>query len=53
MGVLKHIDILGDALDLEVVVLKLVMHHQEVKGVTSIAPRLELRKKVFWADLGV
>ena len=41
LGILEHIDILGDSLDLEVVALHLFMKRQEVEGVPAGAPRLE------------
>ena len=53
LGILDHVDILGDSLDLEVVALHFVMQRQEVEGITAGAPRLEVCKEVFWADLGV
>ena len=53
LGVLEHINILRDALKLEVLALHFIMQRQEVKGVPAGAPRLQVCKKVFWADLGV
>ena len=53
MGVLEHINILGDALNLKVVTLHLVVQLQEVKGVPAGAPCLQVCEKVFWADLVV
>ena len=53
LGVLEHIDIIGDALDIEALALHFVMQLQEVEGVPAGSPRLEVCKKVFWADLGV
>ena len=46
MRVLEHIDILGDALDLEVVALHFVMQRQEIDGVPASAPRLKVCKEV-------
>ena len=42
LGVLEHVDILGDSLDLEVVALHFVMQRQYVEGVPAGAPRLEV-----------
>ena len=42
LGVLKHINILGDALDLEVIALHFIMQRQEVEGVPACEPRLEM-----------
>ena len=53
MGVLEHVDILGDSLELEVVALHFVMQRQEAKSVPAGAPRLEVREDLFWSDLGV
>ena len=43
LGLLKNIDILGDALDLKVVALHLVVQRQKVEGVTTRESRLEVR----------
>ena len=40
--VLEHINILGDSFNLELIALHFVMQHQEVKGVPSRAPRLDM-----------
>ena len=53
LGVLEHIYILGDALDIEVIVLHFVVQCQKVEGVTNRAPRLEVRKEVLWCNLSV
>ena len=42
LGILDHVDILGDSLDLEVVALHFVMQRQEVEGVPAGATRLEV-----------
>ena len=39
--VLKHINILGDALDLRMIALRLVVQREEVKSVRAGAPCLE------------
>ena len=44
MGVLEHINILGDVLDLEVIALHFIMQLQEVEGVLARAPRLDMGK---------
>ena len=44
LGVLEHIYILGDVLDLEVIALHFVVQRQKVEGGTSRVPRLEMRK---------
>ena len=51
--VLEHVNVFGYALDLEVVELHIIMQLQEVEGVSSGAPRLEVVKEVLWGDLGV
>ena len=48
MGVLKHVYVLGDALDLELIALYLVVQRHKVEGVKARAPRLEVRKEVLW-----
>ena len=53
LGVFEHIIILGDALNLKVVALHLVVQRQEVEGVHAGAPWFLVCKQVFWADLGV
>ena len=53
LGVLKHIFILGDSLDLEVIALHFFMQRQKVKGVMARAPRLEVRKEVLRRDFSV
>ena len=53
LGVLKHIYILGDALDLEVIALHFVVHRENVEGVTARAPCLEVRKEGMWGDFSV
>ena len=40
LGVLEHIYILGDALDLEVIALQFIAQRQKVEGVTARAPHL-------------
>ena len=42
MGVLEHVDILRDYLNLEVVALYFVMQSQEGAGIPAGAPRLEV-----------
>ena len=44
LGVLEHIYILRDALNLEVIALHFVVQRQKVEGVTACAPHLEVRK---------
>ena len=41
LGVLEHIDILGDALELEVVALHFVMQRQEFEGIPEYINMLE------------
>ena len=53
MGVFKHVYVLRDALDLEVIELHLVVQRQKVEGVTARAPRLEVRNEVLWGDFSV
>ena len=53
LGILEHINIIGDALNLKVVSLHFFMQRQEVEGVPAGAPCLQVCKKVFWADLNV
>ena len=53
LGILKHIYILGDALELEVIALHFVVQRQKVEGVTARAPRLEVRNEVLWGDFSV
>ena len=53
LGVLDNIDIFGESLDLGVVALHFIMQRQEFKGVPAGAPRLEVCKEVFLADLSV
>ena len=53
LSVLEQVDVLGDSLDLDVVALHFVLQRQEVEGVPTGAPRLEVRKDVFRRDLGV
>ena len=42
MGILEHINILGDSLDLEVIALNFIMQRQEVEGVPARASHLEM-----------
>ena len=44
LGVLEHIDILRDALDLEMVALHFVVQRQKSEGVTARTPRLKVIK---------
>ena len=44
LGVLKHINTLGDALDLQMIALHFVMQREEVKGVSAGAPCLKVSK---------
>ena len=53
LGVLEHINILGDDLNLKMVALHLVVQRQEVEGVPAGAPYFQVCEQVFWADLGV
>ena len=53
MCILKHINILRDPLYFKGVALHFIMQRQEVKGIATCAPRLELRKKRIWRDVGV
>ena len=53
MCVLEHVNVLEDALDLEVVALYFIMQHQEVEGVPAGTPCLEACKDIFGNDIGV
>ena len=46
-------NILGDALDLQMIALHFVMQRKEVKGVTASAPCLKVSKEVLRVYLGV
>ena len=53
LGVLKHIYILRDSLDLEVIALHIVMQNQKVEGVPARSTRLEVREEVLRWDVCV
>ena len=53
LGVLEHINILGDALNLKMVELHLVVHRQEVDGVPAGAPCFQVCKQILGVDLHV
>ena len=44
LGVLEHINILGDALNLQMIAMHRIVHRKEVKGVPDSAPCLEVSK---------
>ena len=51
--ILKHINIIGDTLYFEVISLHLIMQQQEVEGMSTCAPHLEVGEKRLWCDVGV
>ena len=51
--ILEHIYILGDPLYFDVIALHFIMQCQEVEGVATIAPRLEVGKERLWSYIGV
>ena len=51
--VLKHVNVLGDALKLEVVALHFFMQSQEFEGVPAGAPRFKVGKEVLQGNFGV
>ena len=51
--ILKHINILGDLLYFEVIALDFIMQHQEVEGMATCAPHLEVVKKRLWHNVSV
>ena len=53
LGVLEHINILRDAIDLQMIALHFVMQRKEVKGVPDGTPCLKLSKEVSRVYLGV
>ena len=53
LGVLEHMNILGDALDLQMIALHFVMQRKEVKGMPAGAPCLEVSQEVSRVYLGV
>ena len=53
MCILEHINILGDTLYFEVIALNLIMQRQEVEGIATCAPLLEVVKKCICRDVGV
>ena len=53
LGVLENINILGDALDLQMIALHFVMQRKEVKGVPDGAPCLKVSQEVSRVYLGV
>ena len=53
LGVLEHIYILGDSLNLEVIALHFVMQRQKVEGVPACAFCLYVREEVLQCDVGV
>ena len=53
LGILEHINILRDALNLKMVALHLVVQRQEFEGVPAGAPCLQVCKKIFEGDLRV
>ena len=53
MCVLEHVNVLGDALDFEVVALHFIMQHQLVEGVLAGSPCFEVVKEVIQGNLRV
>ena len=53
LGVLEHVNVLGDSPDLKVVALHFVMQLKEPEGVPAGAPRLEVCKDILGCDLGI
>ena len=51
--ILEHINILRDTLYFEVIALHLIMQPQDVEGISTCAPFLEVGKKCLWRDVGV
>ena len=51
--ILEHTNILGDPLYFEVIALHLIMQRQEVEGMETCAPHLEVGEKLLWSDVGV
>ena len=51
--VLEHINIIGDALNLEVIALHFIIKSQEVEGIPSCAPFLEMLEEVLRGNIGV
>ena len=46
LGVLEHVYVLGDALDLQMIALHFIMQRKEVQGVSDGAPRLEVGQEI-------
>ena len=53
LGILEHVYVLGDSLNLEVITLHFFMQRLEVEGMPAGAPRLEVGKEILGSDLGV
>ena len=51
--ILKHINILGFYFQFEVVALHFMMQCQKVEGMTTYAPRLEVREKRLWRKVSI
>ena len=51
--IFKHINILWDPLYFKVIVLHLIMQRQEVKGMATRAPHLEVDEKRLWHNVDV
>ena len=51
--ILEHINILGDPLYFEVVVLHLIMLIQKVEGMTTCAPCLDVGKQHLWHNISI
>ena len=51
--ILEHINILGDPIYFKVIALHLIIQYQEVEGMETCAPHLEVGKKRLWRDVSV
>ena len=53
MCILEHINILRDPLYFEVIALHFIMQSQEVEGMVTCSPRLDVGEKRLWSDVSV